>query len=244
MDPDPGAGSGPDYVILSASFGTLDSIGNWSWTPQDPEVIGVPQELVVTAQEADLCCCHDTLLVNVTVTEGGGTVEFTGGCSQTVTVGIGEVGEMLFDASGSCNGYTLEYSVVDDNGVAGSYGFVGNLLQFEPAVEDIGYHMWEVMASCYGGFDYCHVAFVCVPDDCCGHFTGGYTGNTNFDYDGSITLGDITMLVNHVFVSKKPLYCHPAGNVNGDPEGNVTLSDITRLVDRVYISKGPTALCQ
>jgi hypothetical protein len=244
VDPDPGEGPGPDDITLSVNFGTLDPEGNWSWTPNDSALIGSSVQLEVTASEADMCGDEPVHRVDIHIMEVGEPVQFTQGCSQTMVVGIGDVGELLFEAEGGCLGMSRVFSVDSDDGAVGAYAFVGNLLQFEPASADVGHFTWTIKVSAQGASDFCYISVVCVPDDCCGLFTGGYTGNTNFDSDGLITLGDITMLVNHVFISKQPLYCHAAGNANGDPEGNVTLSDITRLVDRVFISKGPTAMCQ
>ena len=78
---------------------------------------------------------------------------------------------------------------------------------------------------------------------CCGHFTGGYTGNTNCSDDGVRGLADISRLIDYVFISKADLCCRPSGNTNGDVEGNITLADITRLIDNVFISKLETGDC-
>ncbi len=78
---------------------------------------------------------------------------------------------------------------------------------------------------------------------CCGLYTGGFTGNVNSSTDGKITLSDITVLIDHVYISKDPLDCTEDGNVNGSVDGKITLSDITVLIDHVYISKDPTAAC-
>jgi hypothetical protein len=78
---------------------------------------------------------------------------------------------------------------------------------------------------------------------CCGMYTGGYTGNTNSSTDGKITLSDITVLIDHVFISKEDLECMENGNVNGSDDQKITLSDITKLIDHVFISKEPTEPC-
>jgi hypothetical protein len=79
---------------------------------------------------------------------------------------------------------------------------------------------------------------------CCGTYTAGYTGNTDCDTEGKINLGDITALIDRVYISKTPLCCEENGNVDGDAEGKVNLADITGLIDHVYISHVQTALCQ
>jgi sugar lactone lactonase YvrE len=78
---------------------------------------------------------------------------------------------------------------------------------------------------------------------CCGQYTDGYSGNVNNSTDGKITLSDITVLIDHVFISKAELECPEDGNTNGSEDGKRTLSDITRMIDHVFISKEATALC-
>ena len=84
----------------------------------------------------------------------------------------------------------------------------------------------------------------CQITQCCGAYTGGYTGNTDCDVQGKENLADITMLIDRVYLSKTPLCCEPNGNVDGDAANALNLADITVLIDHVYLSKKPTALCE
>ncbi len=68
-------------------------------------------------------------------------------------------------------------------------------------------------------------------------------GNTNCSADGKMTLSDITTLIDHVYINKKPLCCHEEGNVNASSDRKITMSDISRLLDFIYISKTPTEMC-
>jgi hypothetical protein len=80
--------------------------------------------------------------------------------------------------------------------------------------------------------------------DCCGIYTGGYTGNCNCDAEGKRNLADITQLISRVYLTPEiPLCCEENGNTNGDPGGVINLADITRLIDHVYVSGGETAPC-
>ena len=81
-------------------------------------------------------------------------------------------------------------------------------------------------------------------EDCCGRYTGGYTGNIDCSMDGDITLTDITRLIDYVYLSHTPLCCMRNGNVDGSTDGVITLPDITRLIDKVYITHSATAACQ
>jgi len=78
---------------------------------------------------------------------------------------------------------------------------------------------------------------------CCGLYTNGFSGNVNRSIDGKITLSDITLLIDHVYISKSDLECIEDGNINASLDSKITLSDITRLIDNVYISKSPTEPC-
>ncbi len=77
----------------------------------------------------------------------------------------------------------------------------------------------------------------------CGEFYAGYTGNINCSTDGKSTLSDITSLIDHIYLSKRPLCCRANGNVDGSTDGKLTLSDITSLIDHTYISKMASAPC-
>jgi M6 family metalloprotease-like protein len=78
---------------------------------------------------------------------------------------------------------------------------------------------------------------------CCGVYAGGYTGNTNCSVDGLVTLSDITLMIDRVYISKAPLCCPDAGNTNASLDGKCTLSDIARAIDKVYVSKDQTEAC-
>ena len=82
-----------------------------------------------------------------------------------------------------------------------------------------------------------------VVQPCCGRFTGGTTGNANCSDDGKVTLSDIAVLIDRVFVSKEELCCEEAGNTNGSDDGIITLSDIARAIDQVFVSKALSEPC-
>jgi hypothetical protein len=78
----------------------------------------------------------------------------------------------------------------------------------------------------------------------CGMYSGGYTGNTNCSEDGKRNLGDITRLIDRVYVTKLELCNEGEGNTDGDEQGKINLGDITKLIDHVYVSKSETAACE
>jgi PKD repeat protein len=70
------------------------------------------------------------------------------------------------------------------------------------------------------------------------------TGNVDNDFLDQADLGDLTKLIDYLFISFEPPECMAEANVDGDPEGLVDLSDLTRLIDYLFISFSPLEPCQ
>jgi hypothetical protein len=81
------------------------------------------------------------------------------------------------------------------------------------------------------------------PYECCGQYTQGMSGNIDCDPLGRRQLVDITLLIDHLYLSKRPLCCAENANTNGDLDGEINLADITKLIAHIYTTKEPTALC-
>ncbi|MBD3258166.1 hypothetical protein GF377_07010 [candidate division GN15 bacterium] len=80
------------------------------------------------------------------------------------------------------------------------------------------------------------------PIECC----AGDRGNVDASPDEQPTLGDLTVMVDHLFIGLEPLECWEEGNVDESiPEGpgSVTLSDLTVLIDHLFISLAPLPPC-
>ena len=83
--------------------------------------------------------------------------------------------------------------------------------------------------------------------DCC----QGKVGDVNGQDGDEPTLSDVMMLVDHVFVSLRPLWCAAEADVNQsggtDPRqgsgGDITLSDIMMLVDHIFLTGRPLPDC-
>ncbi|UCC44876.1 MAG: thrombospondin type 3 repeat-containing protein [Candidatus Zixiibacteriota bacterium] len=74
--------------------------------------------------------------------------------------------------------------------------------------------------------------------DCC----KGITGNIDCDLDEIIDIGDLTLLIDYLFISYAPLCCEAEANM--DVEGIVDITDLTLLIDYMFISYTPPAECQ
>jgi len=71
----------------------------------------------------------------------------------------------------------------------------------------------------------------------------GLTGNVDCDEEDNCDLGDLTMLIDHLFISFVQLECVTEANVDGDPTGIVDLGDLTALIDYLFISFTLPAEC-
>ncbi|MDX9856916.1 MAG: M20/M25/M40 family metallo-hydrolase [candidate division Zixibacteria bacterium] len=71
----------------------------------------------------------------------------------------------------------------------------------------------------------------------------GFTGNTDNDTEGTVDLGDLMYLVNHIFLGGAAPVCPAAANVNGDSECGVDLSDLIYLVNFLFLGGPEPAAC-
>jgi hypothetical protein len=58
-----------------------------------------------------------------------------------------------------------------------------------------------------------------------------------------ITMGDLTVLIDHLFISFTPLWCDAEGNTDMSPDGLITMGDLTVLIDHLFISFTPLPAC-
>ncbi|UCC43742.1 MAG: M28 family peptidase [Candidatus Zixiibacteriota bacterium] len=77
-----------------------------------------------------------------------------------------------------------------------------------------------------------------IGDACC---CRGLAGNTNDDPDDVVDIGDLTTLVDYLFISQTEPACMNEANVDG--QGNVDIGDLTGLIDYLFISFTPPADC-
>jgi uncharacterized protein (TIGR02145 family) len=68
-------------------------------------------------------------------------------------------------------------------------------------------------------------------------------GNVDGSTDGLVTMGDLTVLIDHLFISLTPLVCPEAGNVDQSTDGLITMGDLTVLIDHLFISLAPLPEC-
>jgi hypothetical protein len=84
-----------------------------------------------------------------------------------------------------------------------------------------------------------NIAVATAPDDKC----HGLVGNADCSPDGVIDITDIATVIDHLFLSLRPLCCPAEANVSGDPEGNVDITDVSNLIWYLFISASETPSC-
>lgn len=75
----------------------------------------------------------------------------------------------------------------------------------------------------------------CDPNPC-GKCCPQITGNIDLDTNNIADISDLTMLIDYLFISLRPLTCPAAANTDGDSECMVDISDLSRLIDYLFIS--------
>jgi len=71
----------------------------------------------------------------------------------------------------------------------------------------------------------------------------GSTGDIDCS-GGTTDIGDLTALIDHLFISFDPLCCPEEANTGGEPDGVVDVGDLTALIDHLMISFDPLPACQ
>ena len=64
-------------------------------------------------------------------------------------------------------------------------------------------------------------------------------GDIDDSFDGVVSLGDLTRMVDFLFVTLEPLTFPRLGNTDGSSDGQISLGDLTALIDFMFISLQP-----
>jgi hypothetical protein len=80
---------------------------------------------------------------------------------------------------------------------------------------------------------------VAVGGGCC----IGSTGNVDGDPTNIIDIGDLTALIDYLFITFTVPECLEDANVDGDPSGIIDIGDLTALIDYLFITFAPPAPC-
>ncbi len=77
-----------------------------------------------------------------------------------------------------------------------------------------------------------------VGDACC---CADVVGNADCDLSGQATMSDLTVLIDHLFITLDPICC--PGEAELDGEAGVTMSDLTVFIDHLFVSLTPLTNC-
>ncbi len=138
-----------------------------------------------------------------------------------------------------------ELTVSTDYTGPGSVEIDGNRITYSPTAAEVG----EVAMTIYAndgdlqGSDTL-VWTVLSSGACC---VGSSVGNMDM-VPGTVDMGDLTVLIDHLFISLRPLVCVEEGDVDlsGQPSPlpeDVDMGDLTVLIDHLFISLDPLPAC-
>lgn len=102
-----------------------------------------------------------------------------------------------------------------------------------------GYLSYVPKLTCPAGDYLAEAVEGTVTATCC----SGTVGNVNFDYLDQVDIGDLTKLIDYLFISYFPPYCMAEANCNGSADGVVDIGDLTKLIDYLFISQQPLPDC-
>jgi len=68
-------------------------------------------------------------------------------------------------------------------------------------------------------------------------------GNLDGSPDGLVGMGDLTVLIDHLFITLTPLLCPEAGNLDLSLDNLVGMGDLTVMIDHLFITLNPLPAC-
>jgi choice-of-anchor B domain-containing protein len=79
-----------------------------------------------------------------------------------------------------------------------------------------------------------------VGDACC---CLGLAGNVDADVSDIVDIGDLTRLIDFLYLSRSPVTCPDEANVDADPERTIDIGDLTSLIGFLYVSGSSLPSC-
>ncbi len=127
--------------------------------------------------------------------------------------------------------YDFRAPIVDINDLAGTSYLVPSTLGPDSV------YYWRVKRSVDADFSHPYALWI-TGGACC--LTP--TGNIDCDPTGGVDIGDLTVLIDNLFISFAPLCCEAEANCDG--LGGIDIGDLTKLIDNLFITFTPLAACQ
>ncbi|HUV31006.1 MAG TPA: hypothetical protein VMY05_07970 [Acidobacteriota bacterium] len=76
-----------------------------------------------------------------------------------------------------------------------------------------------------------------------GCYCVGMVGNVDCDYADIVDVGDLTFLIDYLFISHARLPNREEANTDGDPDGVIDIGDLTALIDHLFITHSDLPPC-
>ncbi|MEW6051113.1 MAG: hypothetical protein AB1644_08660 [Candidatus Zixiibacteriota bacterium] len=82
---------------------------------------------------------------------------------------------------------------------------------------------------------YCFTIYACGQ---------GLAGNVDCDPSDVVDIGDLSAMVDRLFVTLEPFCCYPEANCDNDAAGEVDIGDVTALVEHLFFGQQITRSCE
>ncbi len=69
-------------------------------------------------------------------------------------------------------------------------------------------------------------------------------GNVDCSPDDGVDIGDLTALINNLFITFTPLCCPSEANCDGDAADNIDIGDLTALINNLFLTFTPLPNCR
>ncbi|MEE8576573.1 MAG: kelch repeat-containing protein, partial [candidate division Zixibacteria bacterium] len=79
--------------------------------------------------------------------------------------------------------------------------------------------------------------------DLCESCCHGTAGNVNYDESDNVDISDLTLIVNHLFVTFETLPCAAEANTSGDEGCSIDFSDLTSLFNHLFVTFDEPPAC-
>ncbi len=128
------------------------------------------------------------------------------------------------------------------SGTVEPYGTRTVHVNFDAAGMELGDYTGSVVFNCNDG-DTPTMSLPVTMTISAGCCSGPSVGNVDGSVDELVTMNDLTVLIDHLFISMDPLVCPAEGNTDLSADELVTMSDLTVLIDHLFISLDPLPPC-
>jgi hypothetical protein len=110
------------------------------------------------------------------------------------------------------------------------------LRNFDPQPEELDHdHCWNIYEFVHGWHQRGYPIDADFVDLMEAHAVPVFLpGNVNGDADQRVTIGDVSMLIDHLFITQSPLE-HPS-SADVDASCGVSIGDVSRMIDALFVS--------